>query len=129
MIDMKKIIIAVILILIVAIGAFVFISANSHATKLEVTSNHTLKNGDFVTVVLKDQYRNVYPDQVIDVKILDDSGWANKYNATTDSSGQANIALEGLENGNYTVHANFNGTMFLSSSKTVSDLEIYDGYG
>ena len=128
MIDMKKIIIAVIVILIVAIGAFAFISANSHATKMEVTSNHTLQNGDFVTVVLKDQYRNVYPNEVIDLKILDDSGWANKYNATTDENGQASFVLEGFENGNYTVHANFNGTMFLSSSKTVSDLEINDGY-
>ena len=119
----------VVIILIIAIGAFAYVSANTHNTRIECLSNSTLKNGDYVEIVLKDEYRNVYPDQNIDIKILDDSGWANKYNATTDSSGQANIALEGLENGNYTVHANFNGTMFLSSSKTVSDLEIYDGYG
>ena len=128
MIDMKKIIIAVILILIVAIGAFVFISANSHATKMEVTSNHTLKNGDFVTVVLKDQYRNVYPNQVIDVKILDDSGWANKYSVTTDQNGMASVQLEAYQNGNYTVHSTFNGTMFLKESKDVSNLVIDDGY-
>lgn len=126
--DTKKIIIAVIVILIVVVGAFLYISANSHETKLEITSNSSMKNGDNITVVLKDQYRNVYPGQMVDIKLLDDSGWADKFNATTDDDGEISVKLEGFENGNYTVHANFNGTMFLSSSKSVSNLEINDGY-
>ena len=126
--DMKKIVIAVIVLLIIAVGAFAYISANSHQTKIEITSNSSLKNGDYVTVVLKDQFRNVYPDQVVDIKLLDDSGWANKYNVTTNGAGEAGVQLEGYENGNYTVHADFNGTLFLSSSKSVSNLEINDGY-
>ena len=125
--DMKKIIIVVIAILVIAVAAFAFIQANSHSTKIEMQSNSTLRNGDMVTVVLKDEYRNVYPNEVIDFKVLDDTGWANKYNATTDDSGQASFMLEGYENGNYTVHANFNGTMYLSPSKSVTELEINDG--
>ncbi len=125
--DTKRIIILIIAVLVIVIAAFAFISLNSHATDIDVISNSTLKNGDMITLVLKDGYRNVYPGQVIDVKILDDSGWATWYNATTDENGQANVLLLGLDNGNYTVHSTFNGTLFLSSSKSVSNLEINDG--
>ena len=123
----RKIGIVVGLILIIAIAAFIFISTNSQNTKLEITSNSTLKNGDFLSVVLKDEYRNVYPNQVINVKILDDSGWADYYNATTDETGTINILLEGMDNGNYTVHCDFNGTLLLKKSNKVANLEINDG--
>ena len=123
----RKIGIAVAFILIIAIGAMVFISSNSHNTKLDVTSNSTLTNGEYLTIVLKDEYRNVYPNQVIDVKILDDSGWANYYNGTTDETGTVSILLQGMDNGNYTVHSQFNGTMFLHNSKSVTNLQINDG--
>ena len=119
-------IIVVIIILIIVVG--VYININSHDTKIEVISNSTLKNGDFITLVLKDDYRNVYPDQSIDVKILNDAGQAYKYVAITDNEGEASIELQGMDNGNYTVHCEFNGTMFLSNSKCVSNLEINDGY-
>lgn len=123
----KKVIAVIIVVLLIAVGAYVFISVNSHDTMLSVTSAQTIKNGDFFSVVLKDQYRNVYPNQVIDVKILDDKGWAHHYNATTDEKGQANILIEGMENGNYTVHVIYNGTLFLHKSKSVNNLEINDG--
>lgn len=125
----KKVIILIILVLLVAVGAFTYISVNHHDTSIAVTSNSTLKNGDAVTVVLKDNYRNVYPNQPIDIKILDESGWATKYNATTDENGQASVRLMALNNGNYTVHATFNGTLFLSQAKSVTELEINDGLG
>ena len=125
--DTGKLKILVAIILILAVGSFIFISTNSHDTKLDVTSNNTLKNGDYFTIVLKDDFRNVYPNQVIDVKILDDSGWANYYNGTTDETGTIKILLEGMENGNYTVHSTFNGTLFLHKSKVVTGLEINDG--
>ena len=118
----------VVLALIVIVGSYVFISMNSHDTMIKVTSGSSLKNGDMIKLVLKDDYRNVYPNEVIDVKILDDSGWATYYNATTDENGQATVIIEGLENGNYTVHSTFNGTMFLHKSKAVSSLQIDDGY-
>lgn len=123
----KLAITVVIVILVIGIGAYEFISANSHDTRLQITSNSTLKNGDYITVVLKDEFRNVYPDQMITIKILDDSGWGQYYNGTTDETGTVSFLLEGMENGNYTVHATFNGTMFLQKSKTVSSFQINDG--
>ncbi|MBQ6100234.1 MAG: hypothetical protein IJL02_10300 [Methanobrevibacter sp.] len=123
----RAVVIAIVIILIVAIGSFIFISANSHNTKIDVVSNATLKNGDFLELTLSDEYRNVYPGEVIDVKILDDSGWANKYQATTDDNGKATVELITFENGNYTVHCNYNGTLFNKPSKSVTNLVINDG--
>lgn len=124
----RMILIAVIAIVIVAVASFAFISANSHNTKINVVSNSTLKNGDFVEMVLTDDYRNVYPGEVIDIKILDDSGWATKYQATTDDNGKAAVELVALDNGNYTVHCNYNGTLFNKETKDVSPLTIDDGF-
>ena len=126
--DLKKIITIIVVIIIVAIVAFTYISANTHTSKIEVESNKTLKNGDLFVVDLKDNHKNVIPNQGIDFKILDDKGWATKYNATTDENGRATIQLFALENGNYTVHSTFNGTMFLSKSKSEFNLNIDDGY-
>lgn len=123
----KKIVIAVVIVLIVAVVAFMYISANTAETTIEFKNNNTIKNGDSLSFLLKDNYRHVIPNQVVDVKVLDDSGWAHKYNATTDDQGMAYIQLMGLENGNYTAHASFNGTMFLTSSKTIKEFSIDDG--
>ncbi len=127
--DSKRLAIyVIIIILIAAVGSFLYISGNSHNTKVEVTSNKTLQNGKFVEILLTDEYRNVYPGEVVDVKILDDSGWANKYQITTDENGEGNVELVTFENGNYTIHCDYNGTMFNKESHTVYDLVIDDGY-
>ena len=63
-------------------------------------------NGDSVVIVLKDEYRNVYPDEKVHIKILDDSGWADNYDVVTDANGQASVQLSAFENGNYTIHTN-----------------------
>lgn len=128
MVNAKTIAVPIIIILIVAIGAFVFIQSNSHNTKVEVTSNSTLKNGDAVTIVLKDEYRNVYPGEQIHIKILDDSGWADNYDVVTDDEGEASVVLSTFENGNYTIHTNYNGTLFNKAYHGVDSLVIDDGY-
>jgi hypothetical protein len=124
----KTILIVVIVILIVAIGAFMYIQANSHNTRVDVISNSTLKNGDVVQILLHDEYRNVYPGEEVHIKILDDSGWANNYDVTTDDEGEASIVLQTYENGNYTIHTNYNGTMFNKPYHGVDALQINDGY-
>lgn len=125
----KAIGIAAIVIIVLAIGSFAYISSNSHNTKINFLSNTTLKNGDFVEIQLVDDYRNVYPDENIDVKILDDSGWANKYQTTTDENGKASVELVSFDNGNYTVHCTYNGTLFNKETRNSAPLVIDDGYG
>ena len=124
----KTIITVVVIILVIIIGAFLFIQANSHNTKVDVISNSTLKNGDNVQIVLTDEYRNLYPGEKVQIKILDDSGWANYYDVVTDNSGEASVALSTLDNGNYTIHTNYNGTLFNKAYHGVDSLVIDDGF-
>lgn len=124
----KNIIIVVIIILIIAIGAFFYIQSNSHNTKVDVISNSTLKNGDMVQIELNDEYRNVYPGESVHIKILDDSGWANNYDVVTDEEGQGSIVLSTYENGNYTIHTIYNGTLFNKEYHGIDSLVIDDGY-
>lgn len=124
----SNIVIAVIIVLIIAVVAFMFIQGNSHNTQVEVISNSTLKNGDSVQIVLKDEYRNVYPNENIHIKILGDNGWGNNYDVVTDNEGEASVVLSAYDNGNYTVHTNYNGTLFNKAYHGVDTLVIDDGY-
>ncbi|WP_407454511.1 hypothetical protein [Methanobrevibacter sp.] len=123
-----RIVIIAAIVLIILVGAFAFISLNKTSTKVEIECNTTVKNGDYISVVLKDDYRHPIPDQIIDLKILDDTGWANKYNVTTDEMGRGYIQLAGYENGNYTVHATYNGTLFNNEAHNNFAFKIDDGY-
>ena len=125
----KTIITLVIIILIIVIGGFFFIQSNSHNTRVDVISNSSLKNGDMVQIVLTDEYRNVYPREPVHIKILDDSGWGNNYDVVTDDSGEASVVLSTYNNGNYTIHTNYNGTLFNKAYHGVDALVIDDGYG
>ena len=124
----KNIVIAIVIILIIAIAAFMYIQANSHNTKVDVISNSTLKNGDSVQIILNDEYRNVYPNEKVHIKILGDDGWGNNYDVVTDNEGEASVVLSTYENGNYTIHTNYNGTLFNKPYHGVYSLVIDDGY-
>ena len=121
-------ILIIVVVLLIAMGAFFFIHSNTHNTKVEVISDSTLKNGDMVQIVLKDDYRNVYPNEKIHIKILDDAGWAENYDVVTDDNGEASVLLSTFENGNYTIHTNYNGTLFNKPYHGVDGLVIDDGY-
>ena len=125
----KSVITLVIIILIIVIGGFLFIQANSHNTRVDVVSNSSLKNGEALQIVLTDEYRNVYPGEQVHIKILDDSGWGNNYDVVTDDLGRASVVLTTYNNGNYTVHTNYNGTLFNKEYHGVDSLVIDDGYG
>jgi len=124
----KTILTIIIILLIIGVGAFLFIQSNSHNTQVDVLSNSTLKNGDMVQIVLKDEYRNVYPGEPVHIKILDDSGWANNYDVVTDDEGEASVVLQTFDNGNYTIHTLYNGTLFNKAYHGVDALVIDDGY-
>lgn len=127
--DIKKIgIIAVIIIAVIAVCSFLYISMNTTNTILEINCEPIIQNGDYIYVLLKDDYRNVIPDQPIDLKILDDSGWAHHYNVTTDELGRGYIQVLSFDNGNYTVHATYNGTIFNKAANSNYAFAIDDGY-
>ena len=126
--NMRRITIIAVIALIILVGAFAFISLNKTTTKVEIECNSTVKNGDYISVLLKDDYRHPIPGQIVYLKILDDTGWAHKYNVTTDEMGRGYIQLAGFDNGNYTVHATYNGTLFNKEAHNNYAFKIDDGY-
>ena len=124
----RTVTIIIIAIAVISIGGYLFVSANTTNSKIEITSNDTLKNGDNVEFILKDEYRNPIPGESVDFKILDDSGKATKAVVVTDDSGHGSYTIQTLDNGNYTVHCNFNGTMFHKKTNSISNLNIDDGF-
>ena len=47
---------------------------------------------------------------------------------TYDSNGKASIKLTAFDNGNYTIHTNYNGTLFNKEYHGINSLKIDDGY-
>ena len=45
-----------------------------------------------------------------------------------DDSGEGSVVLSTFENGNYTIHTNYNGTLFNKPYHGVDALVIDDGY-
>lgn len=57
-----------------------------------------------------------------------DDGWGNNYDVVTDNEGEASVVLSTYDNGNYTIHTNYNGTLFNKEYHGVDQLVIDDGY-
>lgn len=127
--ELKELAIAAVIILLVAgVAGYLYISGNTTNSTISIDCNGTLKNGDEINITLKDEYKNPLPDESVDFKILDDSGNAMKAVLVTDASGSASYTLQGMENGNYTVHCTYNGTMYHNPTRNMEKLYIDDGY-
>lgn len=120
--------VVIVIIAIIAIGGYLYVSSNTTNTKIEFESNHTLKSGDTINFILKDEYKNPIPEAAVDLKILDESGNSEKATVTTDAEGHGSYTLPTLENGNYTVHCTFNSTLYHKEARNQMALTIDDGY-
>ena len=125
--DYNKIIIALVAILIVILVAGIFILNPGHAktdSKVIVTSNSTLHDGDSFSIVLTDLNNTPIANQVVNITIVDANGTENHQQVTTDGSGNGTLQLNGLASANYTVKVLFNGTDNFTSCNTTQKLEI-----
>lgn len=103
---MNKKIIFALLVLIVATSV-VFAA---EATKMEVTSPDTVKNGDFFNLTLTTESGKPVANQVVDIYVIAESGETNHINFTTDNDGKLGFGIAGVNPGNYTFNCTFNGT-------------------
>lgn len=120
--------VVILIIAIVAIGGYLYVSSNTTNTKIEFESNQTLKSGDTINFTVKDEFKNPIPEAAIDLKVLDESGNSEKATIITDSEGRGSYTLPVLENGNYTVHCTFNSTLYHKEARNQMALTIDDGY-
>ena len=103
---MNRKIIFALLILVLSISV-VFAA---QATKMEVQSPDTLKNGDYFNLTLTTEDGKPVANQVIDIIVIAESGEKNHINFTTDKDGKIGFGIAGVNPGNYTFNCTFNGT-------------------
>lgn len=105
----RKIIIALIVIVLLILGGLVAFSQNIKIdTQINFLSNTSLKNGDSVEFELVDAQGNKLSDQILNIKFETGEGVEN-YTVKTNSEGKASLLLNDESTGNYTVIVSYDG--------------------
>ena len=118
------ILILIIIVLSCIIGFMLLPPSNAQKdSKLVITSNETLYNGDNLTVKLTDMNGTGIADQNVNVTIIDSDGSKNYKFIRTDSKGIANLEID-KSAGNYTVNCTFGGNENYTGNSTSQELTV-----
>jgi len=123
----NKIIIVLVIVLVVIVVAGVLFLNPGHAkvdSKVIVTSNSTLNDGDNFTIRLTDLNNTSIANQTVNVTIIDANGGKNPQVITTDAKGDGSLQLNGLAVGNYTINVTYGGNDNYTSCNTTQKLEM-----
>ena len=125
--DYNKIIIVLVVVIVVMLAAgFLFLNP-SHAkvdSRVIVTSNSTLHDGDTFAVKLTDLNNTPIANQTVNVTIIDANGGKNPQVVNTDANGDGSFQLNGLAVGNYTMNVTYGGNNNYTSCNTTQKLEM-----
>ena len=125
--DYNKIIIALVVLLVVMIAAGAIFLNPGHAkidSRVIVTSNSTMHDGDNFTVMLTDLNNTPIANQRVNITIIDANGGKNPQVVTTDAKGEGSLQLNGLNPGNYTMNVTYGGNENYTSCNTTQNLEM-----
>lgn len=118
------ILIIIIIILAVALAAVALPSLNSkEATKLTITSNNTLYEGENLSVNLTTINGTPIVGEKVNVTVINEDGSKDFMNAVTDENGTAQVKLDKRE-GNYTVNCTYGGNENYSGNSTQQELNV-----
>ena len=123
----NKIIITLVIVLVVIVVAGVLFLNPGHAkvdSKVIITSNSTLNDGDNFTIRLTDLNNTSIANQTVNVTIIDANGGKNPQVITTDANGDGSLQLNGLAVGNYTINVTYGGNNNYTSCNTTQKLEM-----
>ena len=124
----NKIIIVLLLVIIVLLVVFAIMFINpTNArtdTKITVTSNNTLHDGQDFSIVLTDINGTPLTNQTVNISITDANGGKNPQQVTTDGMGNGILKLNGLTIGNYSVNVTYGGNDNYSSYNLTQKIEI-----
>lgn len=106
-------IIAIAVIIIAILGIFALTNQETQdgtiSTQIEFLSESTLKNGEPVQFVLKDDKNNPLPGQNITI-IFVENGENQTYSIVTDNEGKGALVINNENEGKYDVIVSYNGT-------------------
>lgn len=118
------ILIIIIIILVVALAAVALPSLNSkEATKITITSNNTLYEGENLSVNLTTINGTPIVGEKVNVTVINEDGSKDFMNAVTDENGTAQVKLDKRE-GNYTVNCTYGGNENYSGNSTQQELNV-----
>ncbi|WP_407381906.1 carboxypeptidase-like regulatory domain-containing protein [Methanobrevibacter sp.] len=95
-------------------------------SKVTVTSNSTLYDGDSILISLTDLNGTPIANQTVNITIVDANGGENRQIVTTDANGIGNLQLNGLTIGYYTIKIYYGGNDEFKSCNTTQKLEMKD---
>ncbi|WP_405269367.1 Ig-like domain-containing protein [Methanobrevibacter sp.] len=124
-------IIAVIVILLAIVGAFFLMQPQVHEgkinTAIDFLSEDTLKNGESVQFVLKDEEDRPLSNQTV-VITFNENGENQTYSIITDSEGKGALVLNNEAPGSYDVYVSYNGTAKYNACTGKITITIEEGY-
>ena len=128
----NMLIIAIVVIIIaIAVGIFAFSMPQSHDgklnTEIDIFTESTMKNGDAVKFVLKDEKGNAIPSQNITITFLED-GELQNYSILTDNEGRGALVINNEAPGEYTVIVKYNGTDAYNGCVANQTITVEEGY-
>jgi hypothetical protein len=93
-------------------------------TKIIVTSNDTLFDGDYFSISLTDINGTPIANQTVNITIIDANGGKNPQQVITDGMGNGMLQLNGLAIGNYTINVTYGGNANYSSCNVTQKLTM-----
>ncbi len=118
------IILLIIAIILAAIVGVMFLQQNEKkATKLKITSNSTLVEGDSLSIKLTDINGTPIVNQTVNVSIMDKDGSINHKTIVTNEKGKAYLKID-KSPGKYSINCTFEGNDKYSNSSAFKKIEI-----
>ena len=118
----KNIIIVILVVLIIALGAFFVLGQNNKVnTEIKIINNETFQNGEQLQIELKDAQGKAVSGQMLNISFNN-----QKYSITTDQNGKVYLNFNGLSAGKYDVEANYSGNDKYNGCSAKESITITD---
>ena len=127
----KNLIIAILVIVIIGIAAFMVFSHqgttdNKINTEMDMLSAASLENGDKLEFQLKDEKGNMLSGQMVDIIFTDGAGNNETYKIVTDTNGKGYLEIENEDVGSHDFTATYAGNGNYSGSTLKEKITIVD---
>lgn len=128
----KNLIIAILIIVIVGIAAFMVFShpgttGNKVNTQMNMLSAASLQNGDQIEFQLKDDKGNLLSGQMVELQFSDGAGNNETFKVITDTNGKGYLVLEDESAGSHDFTATYAGNGNYSGSTLKETITITSG--
>lgn len=118
----KNIIIVILVVIIIALGAFFVLGQNNKVnTEIKIINNETFQNGEQLQIELKDAQGKAVSGQMLNISFNN-----QKYSITTDQNGKVYLNFNGLSAGKYDVEANYSGNDKYNGCSAKESITITD---